>query len=106
MKTFRIILVLVLAGCAAAAAVAVFGPMLEEHSARARERKRIQAENNEIERRIDELRRRQNEFETDPEYIELVARRENRVRPGEVVFDFGDPAESGATGRPSANLQP
>ena len=95
MKTFRIILVLVLAGCAAAAAVAVFGPMIDEHARRSRERKALQTENDEIERRIGELRRKQNEFETDPEYVELVARRENRVRPGEIVFDFGEPAESG-----------
>ena len=95
MKTFRIILFLVLAGCAAVAAWTVFGPMLAEHSARSCERRRLLAENNEIERRTGELRRKQNEFETDPEYVELTARRENRVRPGEVVFDFGEPAEAG-----------
>ena len=91
MKTFRIIVALVLAGCAAAAAVSVFGPMLRERAERARERDRIRAENDELERRIAELRRSQNDFETNPEYVELVARREGRVKPGETVFDFGEP---------------
>ncbi|MBQ6103368.1 MAG: septum formation initiator family protein [Kiritimatiellae bacterium] len=91
MKTFRLVLALVLAGCAVAAAVTVFGPMLAKNSAQARERDRLRAENDRIEREVAELRRKQNEFETDPEYVELTARRENRVRPGETVFDFGDP---------------
>ena len=47
--------------------------------------------NDELERRIAELRRSQNDFETNPEYVELVARREGRVKPGETVFDFGEP---------------
>lgn len=92
MKTFRLILVLVLAGCAAAAAVTVFGPMLAERAARARERDRLRAENDRLESEIAELRRKQNEFETNPEYVELTARRENRVKAGETVFDFGDPS--------------
>ena len=96
MKTFRIILVLVLAGCAVAAAVTVFGPMLEERSRRSRERRALREENDEIERRIAELRRQQNDFETNPEYVELVARRENRVKSNETVFDFGAPAGTDA----------
>ena len=90
MKTFRLILALVLAGCAVAAAVTVFGPMLEERAERTRERDGLRAENDELERRVAELRRRQNEFETNPEYVELTARRENRTKSGETVLDFGE----------------
>ena len=32
-----------------------------------------------------------NEFDNNPEYVELTARKEGRVKPGETVFDFGDP---------------
>ena len=35
-------------------------------------------------------------FETNPEYVELVARRENRVKSNETVFDFGAPAGTDA----------
>ena len=90
MKTFRLLLALVLAGCAVAAAVTVFGPMLAERNDRAKERDGLRAENDELERRIAELRRKQNEFETNPEYVELTARRENRTKSGETVFDFGE----------------
>ena len=64
--------------------------MLEERAERTRERDGLRAENDELERRVAELRRRQNEFETNPEYVELTARRENRTKSGETVFDFGE----------------
>ena len=52
--------------------------------------RKLRAENDELERRVAELRRKQNEFETNPEYVELTARRENRTKSGETVFDFGE----------------
>ena len=62
----------------------------DERAERTRERDGLRAENDELERRVAELRRRQNEFETNPEYVELTARRENRTKSGETVFDFGE----------------
>ena len=91
MKTFRLVLVLVLAACAAAAAVSVFGPLLEKRSEKSDELTALREENVEIERRISELRRKQSEFDNNPEYVELTARRENRIRTSETVFDFGAP---------------
>ncbi len=93
MKTFRIILALVLGGCAVAAAITVFGPLFQTHSQRSDELSTLKADNDRIERRIAELRRKQNEFDSNPEYVELTARKEGRVKAGETVFDFGDPAE-------------
>ena len=93
MKTFRIILALVLGGCAVAAAFTVFGPLFATHSHRSDELADLKADNDKIERRIAELRRKQNEFDSNPEYVELTARKEGRVKAGETVFDFGDPAE-------------
>ena len=92
MKTFRIILALVLGGCAVAAAVTVFGPLFQTHSHRSDELADLKADNDGIERRIAELRRKQNEFDRDPEYVELTARKEGRVKGNETVFDFGEPA--------------
>ena len=89
MKTFRIILALVLGGCAVAAAITIFGPLFETHADRSQELGGLKAENDEVERRIAELRRKQHEFDTDPEYVELTARKEGRVKGNETVFDFG-----------------
>ncbi len=93
MKTFRLVIVLVLAGCAVGAVVRIFVPMLGERSDRARKLAEIKAENDRSEREIAEIRRRRNEFETNPEYVEYTARREGRAKPGETVFDFGNPSE-------------
>ncbi len=93
MKTFRLVIFLVFAGCALGAAARIFLPMLAERSDRARKLAEIKAANDRSEREIAEIRRRQNEFETDPEYVEYTARREGRAKPGETVFDFGNPSE-------------
>ena len=94
MKIFRLVLALVFGACVAAAAVVFFGPLLEKRAEDSRELATLRAENDAIERRTAELRRKQNEFDTNPEYVELVARREQRARPNETVFDFGDPGPS------------
>ena len=100
MKTFRLVIALVLAGCAVGAAVRIFGPMIAERSERSREHAARKAANDETERRIAEIRRRRNEFETDPEYVEYTARCEGRAKPGETVFDFGGPEGPAATDQP------
>ena len=100
MKTFRLVIVLVFAGCAIGAAVRLFVPILAERSDRARKREELKAANDETERRIAEIRRRRNEFETDPEYVEYTARCEGRAKPGETVFDFGGPEGPAATDQP------
>lgn len=94
MKIFRLVLALVFGACLAALAVVFFGPLVAKRSEDSRELRTLRGENDAIERRISELRRQQNEFETNPEYVELVARREQRARPNETVFDFGDPGAS------------
>ena len=74
--------------------------MIAERSERSRELAARKAANDETERRIAEIRRRRNEFETDPEYVEYTARCEGRAKPGETVFDFGGPEGPAATDQP------
>ena len=37
---------------------------------------------------IDELKENQRRFRTDPDFVELIARQNRRVFPGELVFTF------------------
>lgn len=41
-------------------------------------------------REVAELRKKQRRFETDVDFIETIARQNNRVYPGEYVFIFED----------------
>ena len=52
-------------------------------------RNQLESANENLRRKIDELRLKQNEFKTDPVFGELEARRKGLVRADETVFDFG-----------------
>ena len=65
-------------------------PQLAKGRALAAERDALKAENERLETQIAELRRKQDAFRNNPDYVEIVARREGFTRGDEVVFDFTD----------------
>ena len=50
------------------------------------ERERLANECAQLEQMIDQLHRNQQRFQTDPDFVEQIARQNRRVRPDEVVF--------------------
>ena len=50
------------------------------------ERERLANECAQLELMIDQLHRHQQRFQTDPDFVEQIARQNRRVRPDEVVF--------------------
>lgn len=74
-----------------ATGVAVWvAPQLAKERALVAERDALKAENRRLEMKIAELRRKQDAFRNNPDYVEIVARREGFTRGDEVVFDFTD----------------
>ncbi len=56
----------------------------------AEERDRINQRIGEKSREIAEIKRKQQRFNTDREFVEMLARRDRRIFPGELVFIFDD----------------
>ncbi len=72
-----------------AVVVALFLPKVRQTRERARRAAVIEEENRAKEEQIKQLRRQQERFMTDPQYVERVAREElGKARPGETVFRF------------------
>ena len=94
LKPFKYALLVICVALAAAGFVRFFFPLVAERTQLARERKTLSSENDRISKEIAEKRRQQTDFTNDPEYIELVGRREGLVRKNEVVFDFSPPKSS------------
>ncbi len=92
LKPFKIALVIVLLLLAAAGTVFFLFPLIVEQRQLAHERATLQRENDRISRDIAEFRRRQTDFQNDPEYSELEARREGLLRRNEIIFDFSEPS--------------
>ncbi len=88
LKPFKYALLVILIAVAAAGLFRFFFPLVAERTNLARERSSLCRENDRISKEIAEMRRQQTDFTNDPEYIELVGRREGLVRKNEVVFDF------------------
>jgi cell division protein FtsB len=64
-------------------------PKLEQNQHLQEQIEALAAENRALEARIEELKRNQELLETDPRFVERVAREElGYVRPGETVFRF------------------
>ena len=51
--------------------------------------RQLKSDNENLEKEVNEFRHKQNAFKTDPDVIELEARRAGLLRAGETVFDFG-----------------
>ena len=88
LKPFKYALLVILIVAAAAGFFRFFFPLVAERTQLARERNNLSRENDRISAEISEKRRQQTDFSNDPEYIELVGRREGLVRKNEVIFDF------------------
>ena len=83
----------VLAAVAIAAAVAVvyataYHPLMVQRGDLSDQLSALQKTNAMLEAQIAELRRRQDDFRTNEDYVELEARRNGLTRPNEAVFDF------------------
>lgn len=99
MKFFAVLAAVALA-VALAAALAVlyavaFHPIVKERGVLSAQLAELQRTNALLEAEVAELRRRQDDFRTDEEYVELEARRNGLSRPGETVFDFSVGAPGG-----------
>ena len=79
------------------AMVVVFGslffawPEFQRHRALSRHDAELTRRIEEKKREISRLRDYQNRFKTDSEFVEMIARQNRRVFPGELVFIFEDP---------------
>lgn len=88
LKPFKYAL-LVFIGVAFAVGVSkVFYPLVSKRAELLENRNMHRMDNDEVGQRIADLRRKQIDFSNDPEYVELVSRREGLVRKNEIVFDF------------------
>ncbi len=94
LKPFKYAMIVIFIAVAAAGFFRFFFPLVAERAQLAHERKNLSHENDRISKEIAEKRRQQTDFTNDPEYIELVGRREGLVRKNEVIFDFS-PKKSG-----------
>lgn len=66
----------------------VYRPLLEEKRRLESLRDAYQGDNDRMAEEIDRLKQKQALFSSDPDFVEQVARKANRVRPHEVVFVF------------------
>ncbi|MBQ9726207.1 MAG: septum formation initiator family protein [Kiritimatiellae bacterium] len=88
MKVLHVVTAAALAGAAAVFYATAFHPVLEERSRLAAQLDELEKTNAVLQARLAELRRRQADFRTDPDYVELEARRSGLTRADETVFDF------------------
>lgn len=85
LKTIGVSLVV---ACLIAGGVFVFKPILMEKRELENRRDEFRADNDRMSEEIDRLKRKQALFSSDPEFVEQVARKANRIRPNEIVFVF------------------
>ena len=90
LRPFKITLLIILCSAVTLTAGKFFYPLGMERARLVKVRNALRHDNEVLSHNIAELRRYQTDFSNDPEYIELVARREGLVRKNEVVFDFND----------------
>jgi cell division protein FtsB len=86
-STWVILILLVIAGL-----VAIFVPKCRNLRQMQQRKAALQQENAEVEARTLALRQKQERFNTDPAYVERVAREIGMVRPDETVFHFTNTA--------------
>lgn len=68
--------------------VQLFYPLVQKRGQLIADRETTVADNEHLRKRIAEFKQQQNDFQNDPEYIELVARKQGLVKRNEVLFDF------------------
>ena len=81
-----VVAVLILAG-----ACIMIEPLIAQQVRLQAQKHTLQAKNDAIEAEINELKRKQELFKTDPEFIEKIGREANQARPDEIIFVFPRP---------------
>lgn len=74
--------------CLLVGTVLVYRPLIEEKRRLEHIRDEYQGDNDRMSAEIDCLKQKQALFASDPDFVEQVARKANRVRPNEVIFVF------------------
>lgn len=78
----------------------LFLPQIRENRAKQREVARLEEENRVRDEMIQRLKMQQEHFETDPRFVERIAREElGKAKPGEIIFRF---TETNSAGRRTA----
>ncbi len=82
------------------AVVSIFLPRIRENEERQKRAAVLEEENRAKAEMTEELRDRQEQFRSDPRYVERIAREKlGKAKPGEVIFRFTD-TETNAVRRP------
>ena len=68
-------------------------PLLERRNALLERKAMLEASNAVMKAKTEDLKDRQHRFQTDPEYVKMVAHENNQLEAGEVLYHFPD--ESG-----------
>jgi hypothetical protein len=92
LKPFKIALILLATIAIIAAAVSFVAPQIRQRAEYSAELNLLLRGNAVREKEIAQLKKNRLDFQNSREFVEIVARKENRVRPNEVVFDFSTPA--------------
>ena len=91
MKVMPVIVAVALVAASAVVYVTAFRPVIDQHAELSARLAGLERTNAMLQAQIAELRRRQNDFRTDENYVELEARRKGLTRDNETVFDFSVP---------------
>jgi cell division protein FtsB len=66
--------------------VCLFMPKFHRYRELQRQRQALEQENASLEGRARQIERNRDQFETDPDFVERLARERGRAKPGETVF--------------------
>ena len=88
MKVLPLLAAVAIAAASAVVYATVFHPVVKQRAELSDRLSALERTNAMLQAQIAELRRRQNDFQTDPEYVELEARRNGLSRSSETVFDY------------------
>ena len=88
MKVLPVVTAVSIAAAVAVVYATAYHPIVKQRGELADQLSALQRTNAMLEAQIAELRRRQDDFRTNEEYVELEARRNGLTRPNETVFDF------------------
>lgn len=94
LKPFKIALFLLATVAIFAAAFNFVVPQMKKRAQYSAELNLLLRGNAEREKQIAQIKKKRTDFQNSREYVELVARGENRIGPNDVVFDFSTPASS------------
>ena len=83
------ILIVIAIGCA----ISVDVPLFQRYNRAKEQRSELCEENAQLNEKLEKLQSDQERFRTDPEFVEHLARKNHRLRPGEILFVFDTPED-------------